>query len=65
MATTKEPPPAPAESERIRLVGDTPVREPIPKWESRIFRIEVDGRKYDHVADDAEGRWIYRYQGGV
>lgn len=28
---------------------------------ARVVRLHVGGRAYEHVAEDAEGRWIYRY----
>lgn len=32
----------------------------LPGVESKDRRIEVDGQSYEHVADDADGVWLYR-----
>lgn len=26
----------------------------------REFAVQIDGKRYEHVAEDAEGRWIYQ-----
>jgi len=36
------------------------MRLTVPRDQARQPRQTIDGRNWEHVSDDAEGRWVYR-----